>query len=284
MYCNNCGKEIDENAKFCDGCGTNLQQNGNIMNNKLLNNTVLDCKEAIRRFFSKKPISILEMANKKDSKIGIIFIIITSLLFGFVTCINIAQVLNYWSQNAITSIEGILEKLLGSIYTGQIMGSLEQELSSSFQKIPVPFELFLPLVIIALAIVGILIGCIHIFFRFKKIKLKPLNVIFNYIGLTNFPIVLSLIINVVIGLLFPIFTPFFFVLGILISLIYLYESLKNIFEVENPIIRTAIVYITVLIVIAIAISIGLDMVGDKLLETLSNETGGFLGELFEGAF
>ena len=33
MYCKNCGKQIDDNAKFCDGCGTPAtESNGPVIN------------------------------------------------------------------------------------------------------------------------------------------------------------------------------------------------------------------------------------------------------------
>lgn len=279
MFCENCGKEIEDNAKYCAGCGTELHavKNSNIA---LLNTIIVDSKEATKRFFSKDPSSIMEMGNKSESKIGIVLIFLNALLFGFVTCLNIAQVINRWLGNVLSSTESVLNKLLGSIFASYIT----ENISSPAEEMPVPFELLLPLMLVSLIITVIVICLVYIFLKVKKGSPKPFYSICNYVGLASFPIIVALLINLVIGLLFPYLAIFFFVLGVLISLIYLYESLKNIFEVEKPIIQTAIVFMAILVVIAIAISIGLDAVEDAIVDAISNESGGFLGGLLKNAF
>lgn len=43
MYCKNCGKQIADDAKFCDGCGTPAETSGqpviNIINNSAIEHT-----------------------------------------------------------------------------------------------------------------------------------------------------------------------------------------------------------------------------------------------------
>lgn len=279
MFCQKCGHEVEGNAKFCAGCGADLNAVES-ENTTTLNAIIADGKEVTKRFFSKSPGSIMEIGNKNDSKIGIIFIFINSLLFGLVTCLNIEQVINHWLGNALSQTESALNNLFGSIFAGYITDNL----SSPIKEISVPFELFLPLVSVALIITAIIIFLIYILFKAEKRLPKPFLNICNYIGLTTFPIIVALMINLIVGLVVPYLAIFFFVLGVLISLIYLYESLKNIFEVEKPIFRTALVFTAILIVVAIAISIGLDAVENTILDAISSETGGFLGELLNNAF
>ena len=40
MFCNKCGKEVDDNAIFCGNCGNNLKENGEQFNNNSHQNII----------------------------------------------------------------------------------------------------------------------------------------------------------------------------------------------------------------------------------------------------
>ena len=279
MFCQKCGKEIDDNARFCANCGSELST---VNKNEfaVLRSLGLDIKEVTKKFFSKNPSSIMETSNNHKSKIGLVFILINALLFGFTTCLNVVQIANYWLGNVVSNSKAVLEDLLGNIVTSY----LSDEISSSISEVPISFELFWPLMLMALIISAIVICLVYILLKVEKKPLKPFSSVSNCVGLASYPMIVALTVNLIVGLIIPYLTIFFFVMGILISLIYLYEGLKNIFEVEKPIIRSAIIFMAILIVITIAISIGLNAIEEAILDAISSGTGSVLGELIKSSF
>ncbi len=282
MYCKNCGKEIEESAKFCDGCGTNLQGENVASQRSIskINPIINDCKTISKGFFSKKPDSIIDIAKKDNSKVGILFIIINVLLFGFVSCFNISQVINKFTDSLVSGAETLIKELLGGIATSQVMEQMGGGLGR-IDNIPILFELFFPLAILSITIFVVIIAGIYLIQKIKKIELTPIIIIMNRVGISCFPMIITLLANFVIGFIIPYFTVFIFVFGILTSLIFYYECNKELFGNKQPIIEISIVFLTIIIVLAIAVSVGCNIIGDNIVDALSNELGNISGNLLE---
>ena len=85
MYCQNCGKEIEDHSKFCKHCGTKTITNG-----KISQNNCEVCGEKIPLGFKLCPKCGNPIEKKSYALIGCVSIILTILLslivpiFGFV--------------------------------------------------------------------------------------------------------------------------------------------------------------------------------------------------------
>ena len=277
MFCKNCGKEVEESAKFCDGCGTNLQGENVFFQNAISKATpiISDCKGISKRFFSKKPDSIIDIAKNNNSKVGILFIIVNVLLFGFVSCFNFSQIINKFTDSFFSELVHFIEEVAGNFVASQLsaIGGLE--------KVPVLYELFIPFAVISLGIFAVIIGSVYLIIKLKKLPFVPITSVLNCVGIASFPMLIALIFNFIVGFIFPCGTIFIFIFGVLTSLIFYYECNKEIFGNERPIIEISIVFITVLIVLAVAISIGYNMVGEKILDSMSGQLSDTTNEIVE---
>lgn len=81
-YCSNCGKELQENTKFCPDCGTKTSQDDNVNQNQQVNMT--------NQVFSQQ--SIQSNIKKSKRKSGcLIIIIVVFVIIGMMIAVGSAQ-------------------------------------------------------------------------------------------------------------------------------------------------------------------------------------------------
>lgn len=275
MFCKNCGKEIEDSAKFCDGCGASVE--GTTSQNSGAAKAILgEIKVLFKGFFSKNPCSVIEISKTSESKFGVIFILFNAILYGFAFCCNISQVLNNGMNSVISSAESAVSDLIGGFGSALAEDAIS-ELSGGIEKIPVLWDLVLPLALIDLVVTAIIIACIYIVLKVKKQPLNPLANTLNIVGVAGLPIIIACALNLILGLILPQYTLLIFVIGVLASIVLLYEGLKDIFKVEKPLFEIIIMLSAVLVIATIILNIALDKVGESFLNMISSEFSNVFG-------
>lgn len=280
MFCPKCGKEIEDSAKFCDGCGESLQSPTIEIKNENVNAVINDGKKIIKGFFSKNPASAISTAQSSQSKIGLVLLLINIVLFGLVSCFNITQVINHIIDSAISTATSSANSLLGGLF-----GDLLTETAIPNINIPILFNLFLPFALVALVITGLIFAGIYIIFKLEKKPFKKFDVISNYIGVSCLPLITALIINFVFGFFLPQVTLYVFIIGLLVSLVFIYDSLRSIFDKEQaPIIEISVLLLIILIAFAIVFKIAINQLDSALQDFIIKSAANGVEDIFGGIF
>lgn len=116
MFCSICGKNLTDDAKFCDGCGaqvgvvTNTQNEPvNVSVQKSDNPIFKDTLRTLRGFFSKNTVKTIGEAAKSVGMEWSILGLISMVVYAFALAINVKQI--------IDSLLGPVADLLGdSLY------------------------------------------------------------------------------------------------------------------------------------------------------------------------
>lgn len=281
MFCQKCGKEIEDGAKFCDGCGESLRETtANTKKNDInVNAAIVDGKKIAKGFFSKNPACIIDIAKDTQSKIGLFLIIINAVLFAFVSCFNITQNVNYIINSLLNGLKELVLKT----------GVADYSDVNVIPKIDITtwvnsLDFFLPMALIAIVISGAMISGIYIIFKIKKLTFKSFDVVCNTIGISLLPIISALVINFVFGLFVPQICIYVFAFGILISLIVLYHNLSNVFDTDRPLIEFSIIMLVVLVALGIAVIVGTNLLGniiEDLIATSVSDTAESMFSIFD---
>lgn len=283
MFCKKCGKELEDTAKFCDGCGVAQQDSPLPYHSEAVQAVMNDGKQIVGKFFSRNPAAAISEAADSQSKIGLILIAITALLFAFVSCFNITQAINHTIKAATSAITSTTNSLLGGAFGSAVTGAAIPNM-----KIPTLFQLFFPFLLFALAVSAVVFAAIYILFKIKKQSCKSVYTMANVIGVSTLPIAVALAVNLILGFILPQFTVFLFIAAALIGLVMLYESFKSLFELDKaPITEFAILAAVLCIVLAIASQIALAQIGAMVQGFIMQAAGdgmrglgGLLGSLF----
>ncbi|MDD4564400.1 MAG: zinc ribbon domain-containing protein [Eubacteriales bacterium] len=275
MFCKKCGKELEDTARFCDSCGEKQQISSMPFNSENANAVLNDGKQIIKKFFSKNPGNALINAASSNSKIGVVLIAINVLLFAFVSCLNITQIINHMikaTTSVITSTtNSLLGDGLGNALTGKVIPDVE---------VPILYDLFFPFVLFALVIVAVVFAGIYIGFKLNKKPHKGAFTIANVVGVSGLPIATASAVNFILGFILPQFTTFVFLAAVLVSFVTLYEGVKSILGIDNALIAEfAILVLMVCIVLAIASQIAFAQVGEIVQNTIMNAAGDGLNSL-----
>jgi hypothetical protein len=282
MYCKKCGKEIEDTAKFCDGCGEPQQDLPSSHNSEPVHAIMNDGKQILRKFFSKDPAAAIEEATGSQSKIGLVLIAITALLFALVSCLNSTQIINHIIRTVTSAITSTSNSLLGALGNAVTSSKIPD------MQIPVLFSLFFPFLLFALVVAAVVLAAIYIIFKLKKEPCKSIYTVTNVIGVAGLPIAAALVVNLIIGFVLPQFTIFILLAAALIGLVTLYEGFKTLFAVEKaPVIEFAVLVFVICLVLAIASQIVISQLESMLQDTIMKAAGdglkglgGTLGGLF----
>lgn len=269
MYCKKCGKELEDTAKFCDGCGQPQQDLPAPQGPVAVYSAVSDAKLVLKTFFSKNAPGAIAQAAGSQTTMGIVLIVINALLFALVSCVNITQAINHAIKAATSAIASTTNSLLGGAMGNALAGQAIPDM-----RIPVLFDFFFPFFLFALGVAAALFGAIFLQFKLKKQSFKSIYTVFNVIGVSGLPITGVLGANLILGLILPQFTVFVLLAGALVGLALLYESLKTLFETEKaPIFEFSILAAALCMVLAIAWQIVLGQVGTTLQDALMKTAG-----------
>lgn len=284
MFCNKCGNKVEVSDKFCDKCGANLQEISN-QNVSKTSNIACDCKRILKKFFSKNPASSIEETKNVKSNIGVFFIVLAIVLFSFVSCLNITQCIN----RGLNSINDVINSTATNI-----LGGLGNQVSVYLPNLEISFliELFIPYLIFAIVVTGIVYGGIYFTLKVRKLPSSDIACTLNMLGTSSLPIIIALILNVLLGFVFPQATPFIFVIGVFVSAIFVYETIATLTNNEHkPIIEIAIIVLVVLLVGIIILNITMGQItvelknllmskADEVLKGGTDLISNFLGSIF----
>lgn len=278
MFCKNCGKEIEDSAKFCDGCGASVE--GTTSQNSGAAKALLgEIKVLFKGFFSKNPASVIELSKNNKTNAGIVFIILNALLYGLAFCCNLSQVLNHLVDSMFSGVKSAASDLFGSKLAEDALSSV----TGTVEELPVMWDLLLPFVIAALIVTAIIVGSIYIILKIKKQPTISAVKTLNQVGVSGLPLTIVLVLNLIFGLVLPQYTLLLFAVGVLMSIILLYETLKEIFNTEKPIFEITILLALILILATIVFNIALDKLGESIVNELSSQITGTFGDMLKNS-
>lgn len=314
MYCIKCGAEIPEGAKFCNICGANQEQKTNppqrneendvgtpnaetssadekesVLSGKGVgdisasvkttvqklsekaskSSALSDGKFFLQKFFSQSPVSVIPEAYERKSIFWILALALNVLLFAFVSCNNIAQVVSHECNSLIDSL------------------SSQFPISQYIEDIQISalYQLFGYLVVTALIIFAVEFAAFYIPLTIGKMKPESSNSILNLVGVASFPLSVVLILNFIIGLIYPPLTLCAFLAAIFVHILLLYEGLR--YSLQERIsslwvggIAALVITIIVMVVLKMVINSVLNQALDDLTKYLVGSAGGSLWDLF----
>jgi hypothetical protein len=265
MYCKNCGSEIQEGAKFCVSCGASQGVEEAATSSVQVNfasHLIGDGQNTIKKFFSKTPLDAVAEAADSKSPIWIILVIANVVLFGVASFLNVPQMLNY----LIKSVVGTVTSSFGAL--GNLIPT------SSIPKIPALPSLFLPFALLALITLAAEFAGIYIALAVSKKKAKSAANVLNVVAVASLPITAGVIINLLLGLIFPPATICITATTVLINLVLLYEGLHNLADFQtSPIWQFGLLVLFVSIVFMVIFGIALDQVINQVMGNLINAVG-----------
>ena len=266
MFCKNCGKQLDDSANFCDGCGANLQEVATVTSNKI-SKMLNDGKDVFKNFFSKNPANAIDIAKNADSWIGGVILTIATILFSLMACLNITQSLN-----------SVLDSINDKIYTMVVplLGKYGDQIGEYLPKFKMSFliELFIPFFFLTILVGGVIFGICFLSLKIKKKSLPDIKCFLNMLGATSLPLITTLILNLILGFIFPVATIAVFAVGAVVSVVFVYEMIKSFYDSEyKPLIEITAIVSGVLLIGMIFIAIAVTMIGDELMNTFTSELG-----------
>lgn len=300
MYCKKCGNELDDDAKFCDVCGekqdldeetqktdvdeSNVQvakelsidEKKEMVSNEI--SAILDEGKNIVGHLKKKNFNdVIHQLTDSQSKIGICLVIVNALLFAFVSCYNVTQIVNSIIDYAMNTVTSVTSNSLGSL-----AGNLVSNGTSSLNmKIDVSYDLFVPFMIASLiASASIFVG-IFALYKLKKISDKNIATIFNYVGLTCLPSVIALLLNFVIGFFYPPLTIIVYTIAIVYGIVLLYSELQKLYDNDNKFVfEFIVIMVCALVAMFIIFKLGCGLLDDAIEQMLlDGVTSGLQGIL-----
>lgn len=261
MFCEKCGNRIEITDKYCNRCGADLQATTSC-NKTAINKTVSDGKRLLKSFLSKNPASVIDESKKVDSWIGVVFLFFTILLYSFVTCLNITQNIN--------SVLNSINSVFNSVATN-ILGDNATEYLPNLE-ISLIIELFIPFFIFAVFVSLIAFGGLNISLKIRKMPIPNFKCSLNMLGSTSLPIATALIINLLLGFVFPQTTPLVFAISVFVSVIFVYEMIQSYFNNgQKPVFEIAIIIFIVLLLGIIILKVTINQIADVLQDLFINE-------------
>lgn len=271
MFCKNCGEEIKDGVKFCGKCGASIQENdSNKLKNEQAVAIVNEGKNLVFRFFTKNPSEVIKEAAQSKSYVGFLILAVNAILFAFVSCFNVPQSGVYIFNSFVNSIQKMATSIGGSSLGGSIVGSYLPTADAS-----AVFDLFILLFFVALIILAIEFAGMYIALKVKHTKINHYANVVNIIGIATLPLSEVLILNFILGFIYPLAVPFVFVAAIFVHMAVIYEGLRCIINDGNaPILSFSIIAVIVCIVMLIIFTIAVNKISGTIQQGISDTMGG----------
>lgn len=264
MFCEKCGNKISEADKFCNVCGASLQGIPSTNTNKT--ETIFnDGKELLKCFFSKNPAEVIDKSRNVNSYVGGIFLGISLFLFAFVSCFNITQNINV----GLGSINGVINSMVSNV-----LGSFGDKVNDYLPDLEISpiMGLVIPYLIFAVVISAVVLGIFYATLKIRKISTPSFKCSLNMLGAASLPITTALILNIILGLIFPQSTILIFVIGVMMSTFLVYEMINSFTDSEyKPIIEMAIIVMIVLLISLILLNTTVQQIADTFQNSLVSE-------------
>lgn len=279
MFCKNCGEEIKDGVKFCGKCGASVQEkNSNTSRNEQAAALVNEGKNLVLRFFTKNPSGVIKEASRSKSYIGFVLIAVNAILFAFVACFNVPQSGVYIFNSLVNSIQEMAASIGGSSLGGSIASAYLPTADAS----PI-FNLFLPLFFVSLIMLAIEFAGMYIALRVKHTKLNHYANAINVIGIATLPLSAVMILNFILGFIYPLAIPFVFTVAVFIHMAVVYEGLRHIINDGNsPILAFSIIIAIICAFMLIIFAITVNKISGTIQQSISDTMGGVISGGLEG--
>ncbi len=264
VFCKKCGTKLEETTKFCFSCGENQQQG------KFNSGNYSEMKNKVSKLFSKNPDTIITESMNDESKKGFILIGLYLVLFGFVSCINFTQIINYLANK--------VQHIMLSTIAGPVSG-----FASGFVQdfhMPILYSMFIPFVLIGCVFVFIEIPGIYLIFKYNKIDTKSFLNIVNLVSVSVLPIIAGLCINLLVGFIFPLVTVAVIMTSYIIHMLFIFIGLQKIPELKSKItFMYSLLIFVIFLVFTVVFSVLYSIILEELFINLKNISKALLGNI-----
>ena len=314
MYCKKCGAKIAENAKFCVACGAQRESAASAENetpevdtvpvenaiNEDPANSAADISENVKatvqklsekasqssalqdggvllkKYFSANPVSSVSGVTSSKSSFGFVALAVNIIFFAFVSCHNIAQMINHICN-------GFLDQLIDGVGSANILAGVAGNFVPDVH-IGALYPIFGYLALLAVLVFAIEFVAIYIPMVLLKKKPDSLLNILNLQGVASFPLTAALVLNFIIGFVYPPLAVCLFVAALCLHINIIYEGLKTLPQTTlSPMWSTGIVVFLVLAVLMILIGTFINSGLNQVVSRISQYVGG-ISDLFGGLF
>lgn len=256
MFCSNCGKNLSEEAKFCDGCGApiNVVKVGAEVGNQ---NTVIaqsspifrDFLNVIKGFFSKNTVKTVGDAAKSNGMEWIISASISVLTFALAVAVNAKQIINSLLGAVSGYVGGYIYKFGPLFLFGLIIGAVTYFLMS-----------------------GTIFGAVKLIFK----KNTGFVNVLNLVAAATLPLSCVYIANMLLGFIWTGFIIVLFAAGTVSVAVLLYVGIQKLDKFEtSPFWAYNAVWAIVVAVIVIIVSIAVSIAVNNTVNSISNSFSSF---------
>lgn len=300
--CKKCGAELPAGAKFCSACGTNQDapdaaagvshafESGKAalqnLSGKAAQNPLLSEGTAYwRGFFSHDPTSELTHASESKSLFWILALAINTVLFSLAVCINIPQLLN---QGWDSLVHSVIQTLKDTIPGGKSFFFGAEEQIPSLDMPPL-FSLFIPFILISLALFAVEVVGVYVPMLLLKSKPESVSALLNTLCTSLFPITVVSLLNLLLGLIWPPLTICTLVAAVFIHILLLYEGIKvtvkasvsPIWQIGLTVFVIGIIFIAVMgLIFASALEDAVSAMANGVMNEAASIFGNMLGGMF----
>ncbi len=247
MFCNNCGKELSDNATFCSGCGNQVgaaPAAAPAAANSSLPPILARLISQVTNFFTKKdPVGVVANSAKDNSFSGAILAIFGALMFAISAMVNINQgMLSYYKN----------------VYDDMWSKKIEEELVKKFPS-GTSFGMFL-----LLAVIVYVVASAMVYVASTKVAKKQISFggAMNVVAYASIPMIVVSILNMILGLIWFALPVFVMLLAVCATLCIIGASVDKISESEKPLTVKALVFGVTALAAIIFLWIALKSVND----------------------
>lgn len=301
MYCRQCGAKLPEDAKFCSLCGADQKKDAEeksvmhiaetrqaavqgFLKKAKTSNLLSKAVGYGKDFLSADPTRSISKAASSCSRFWLPAIIANIVLFAFAACRNLAQLLTRsagWFVHIL--VEYLREMVPGGSAT--FFGAEEQ----LALNVPALYSLFAPLTFIALLVLALEFAGMYLPFYMAKQKPDSIHPFLNVLATSTFPLTLTCLVNLLLGLIFPVGTLCTFITALAVHIILLQEGIKQLGTVKiSPIWQIAIIGLVMCAILSFALGLAAKSALRDLLDMMAKSGMDFLsgafGNIYSGLF
>lgn len=254
MFCSNCGKNLSEDAKFCDGCGAQINtvkvgaETGSQNTVVAAPNPIFkDFLNVIKGFFSKNTVKTVGDEAKSTGMEWIILAAISVLTLALALAVNAKQILDSLLGAASGFVGGYIYKFGPLFLCGLIIGVVTYFLMS-----------------------GVIFASMKLIFK-KNVNFVS---VLNLVAAASLPLSCVYVINILLGFIWTGFIFVLFTVGTVSSAVLLYVGIQKLDKLESsPFWIYNAVWGIVVAVIVIIISVAVSMAVKSAIGSAMNSLG-----------
>lgn len=222
---------------------------------KAANSVILqDAKNFLKKLFSKEPASVIPDAADSKSLFWIIALVLNVLVFPFAYCCNVIQIANYWIRSLI-------------MYSGL--------------ELPFAFGGYWSLALAAILIFTVEFAVVYLFAVIGKAKPQSPMQILNVVAVSSIPLTAVLVLNLILGLIFPPATVCLLVGAVFVHVLLLYEGMRHFLQEKfSPIWLAGITFLVIAIVMVIFVAISVRSAIGSLMDYALGGMNSSFGNMF----